>query len=337
MQSEVNKESVSALFRKFSTMRIMVIGDVMVDAYLWGKVDRISPEAPVPVVTCTKKETRLGGAANVALNLLSLGAEPVMCSVTGSDETGKLLRKLMEQEGMGEGLMLTDPGRVTTTKTRIISGSQQLLRVDDENTAPLDPVIEKTFIEKITGYLEKTKVDAIIFQDYDKGAITPALIHAVTGLAGRRNIPTLVDPKRRNFASYRSVSLFKPNFKEFAEGMKMEIRRNDTALLAEAGRQYLAASDNRLLLLTLSDLGVFITDGQKYASIPAHKRDIADVSGAGDTVISIAALCLAAGCDPAQTAALANLAGGLVCEKVGVVPVEREIFLKEASGIETSW
>ena len=318
-------------------MHIMVIGDVMVDSYLWGKVERISPEAPVPVVTCTKRENRMGGAANVALNLSSLGAKVVMCAVTGSDEKALLLRQLMEQEGMPDGLLLSDTGRVTTTKTRVISGSQQLIRVDEEDVHFLDATMENVFIEKIITYLDRAKVDAIIFQDYDKGVITPRLIGEVVKKANQLHISTLVDPKRRNFAHYRSVSLFKPNFKEFLEGQKLEISRNSLAEIAEAGKSYLAKSGNKLLLLTLSDEGIFVTDGTKQSVIPAHKRDIADVSGAGDTVISVAALCLAAGCDPALTAALANLAGGLVCEKLGVVPIDREIFLQESYGIETSW
>ncbi len=333
----MDKNAVSDLFRKFESLTIVVIGDVMIDSYLWGKVDRISPEAPVPVVSSTRKENRLGGAANVALNLKSLGAKAVMCSVIGSDGNSSLFRNLMKDENLADNLIVEDRERITTIKTRIISGSQQLLRVDEENVQYLSKDTEKLFAEKLMAYLSHNKVDAILFQDYDKGVITPTLIEQITETANVKGIPTLVDPKRRNFEAYRHVSLFKPNFKEFLEGLKTDFDRHNMNQLHAASRAYLEQSQNRFLLLTLSDLGIFITDGQKHRLIPAHKRDITDVSGAGDTVISVAALCMASHCNPAETAAMANLAGGLVCEKIGVVPVERERLMQEALYIDLIW
>jgi rfaE bifunctional protein kinase chain/domain len=330
----VNKKIVTDLFDKFESLNIMIIGDVMVDSYLWGKVERISPEAPVPVVSCHKKENRLGGAANVALNLKSLGAKPFLCSAIGSDSAGDNFQELMLKDQLSSALIITDKGRKTTSKTRVISGSQQLLRVDEESNHYLESSVEIELIAKISHSLENDKIHAVIFQDYDKGVITPFLIENVVKKAKDLGIPTLVDPKKRNFGNYHGVSLFKPNFKEFAEGLKTDLHSEDISALFSFAGEFLKKTSTDLLLLTLSDKGVFISDTEKFCHIPAHIRDIADVSGAGDTVISVAALCLASGCNPAEVAALSNLAGGLVCEKVGVVPIEKKHFLEECLGLE---
>jgi len=330
----VDKKLVTELFNKFQSLNILVIGDVMVDSYLWGKVERISPEAPVPVVSCNKKESRLGGAANVALNLKSLGAKAILCAAIGDDSTGETFLELMQNDKLESTCIIKDKGRKTTSKTRVISGSQQLLRVDDESNHKLEETIEKELTAKIFHSLEKDQINAIIFQDYDKGIITPSLIENVVRKAQDLHIPTLVDPKKRNFEHYKGVSLFKPNFKEFAEGLKIELKTGDINSISTAGNKFLENTSNSLLLLTLSDKGVFISNGKRYSHIPAHVRDITDVSGAGDTVISLAALCLAAGCNPAEVAALSNLAGGLVCEKVGVVPIEKEHYMKECLSLE---
>lgn len=322
------------LFERFQSLNIMVIGDVMLDAYMWGRVERISPEAPVPVVSCHKKENRLGGAANVALNLKSLGAKPLMCAAIGDDSVGDIILDLMKKDQLAANLIIRDKTRKTTCKTRVISGSQQLLRVDEETCHYLDKAVEKELTEKILNYLDNDHIHAIIFQDYDKGVITPSLIENVVRKAQSLNIPTLVDPKKRNFASYNGVSLFKPNFKEFAEGVKTDLEAGDIKSLLPACNKFLEKTSNHMLLLTLSDKGVFISDGKKYCLLPAHIRDIADVSGAGDTVISIAALCLTTGCNPAEIAAFSNLAGGLVCEKVGVVPIDRQHFMDECISLE---
>jgi D-glycero-beta-D-manno-heptose-7-phosphate kinase len=325
----MDKKNVHDLFNKFQSLNIMVIGDVMLDSYLWGKVERISPEAPVPVVSCHKKENRLGGAANVALNLKSLGAKAIMASAIGDDSIGDIILKLMKKDRLPDKLIIKDKTRKTTSKTRVISGSQQLIRIDEEICDYLDKDVEKEITERIANCLENDNIHAIIFQDYDKGVITPALIRNIVRQAQKLHIPTLVDPKKRNFGSYEGVNLFKPNFKEFAEGLKAELDAKDVRMLMPVSKKFLEKTSNHLLLLTLSDKGVFIADNKKYSHIPAHIRDIADVSGAGDTVISVAALCLAAGCNPSEIAAFANLAGGLVCEKVGVVPIEKQSFMDE--------
>lgn len=327
-------QSVRELFDSFSKMRIMVIGDVMIDSYLWGKVNRISPEAPVPVVACTNRENRLGGAANVALNIRSMGASAVLCSVVGSDAAGKTFMDLLKKEKMETAGILFDKDRKTTLKTRVISQNQQLLRVDDEDIFYLKPYTESALLENIRGILSRLRIDAVIFQDYDKGVITPKIIEESLKIFQPLHIPLLADPKKRNFNLYHDLTIFKPNFREFCEGLKVDLDKQDLEEIARVSGEFLSRSGHRNLLLTLSENGVFICDGKGYHSTPAHVRDIADVSGAGDTVVSVAALCMAAGVSSPFMAKLVNLAGGLVCEKVGVVPVDKEQLLQESMNLD---
>jgi len=325
----MNKEQIQKVFDRFNGFKIIVIGDAMVDAYLWGKVDRISPEAPVPVVACTQQENRLGGAANVALNIQALGASPILCSVVGDDDKGLILRELLHAENLTDEGVFVDSSRPTTVKSRIISDNQHLLRVDWEKTDNLSPEVEVAFINHILALIDKHTVDAIVFEDYDKGAITPELIRRIVEKAKAMNIPTLVDPKKRNFSAYNGVTLFKPNYKELVEGLKLDVKKNDFDGIFDAAKYIHSQMGVELVFITLSELGVFISNGDRYSAIPAHMREIADVSGAGDTVISTASLCLAAGLSPEETATIANIAGGLVCEKVGVVPISKVLLLEE--------
>jgi rfaE bifunctional protein kinase chain/domain len=317
------------IFDKFDDLSVMVIGDVMVDAYLWGKVSRISPEAPVPILAGTQREHRLGGAANVALNLQALGAKPVLCSVIGNDREAEVFRRMLAAGGLTQEGMLADSTRITTTKTRVIAGTQHLLRIDEETTKPLHESLEKAFFAQVERIIDGERIDAIIFEDYDKGVITPSLISWVVALANVRKIPTLVDPKRRNFLEYRHVTLFKPNFQELCEGLNEEVDKASYEAIFAAAQKINRLLDVRYAMVTLSERGVLVSDGEQYAAIPAELRNIADVSGAGDTVISVASLCLAAGMAIPMVAAVANLAGGLVCEKVGVVPVSKKLLLDE--------
>jgi rfaE bifunctional protein kinase chain/domain len=312
----------------------MIIGDVMIDAYLWGKVERISPEAPVPIVTLHKRENRLGGAANVALNIKAMGATPVLCSVIGHDRQGEVFRELLDAEGMETHGLTSSPERITTTKFRVIGNNVQMLRVDEETIHDLDAEETASLLANITTILNQSTVDAIIFQDYNKGILTPDLIGKVIQLAREKGIPTTVDPKKQNFSAYKGVTLFKPNLKELREGLKMEVEADKPAMLEEASAYLQQQQDIELLLLTLSEHGIMIRKKGNNGIpethfIAAHKRNIADVSGAGDTVISLATLCLASGCSIAEIAAISNLAGGLVCEEVGVVPVNAERLLQE--------
>ncbi len=319
------------VFDTFSRLKVMIVGDVMIDSYLWGHTDRISPEAPVPVITCTQNEYRPGGAANVALNIESLGGRPVLCTVIGNDDSGLSFLSMMQAKGISTEGITFDPLRTTTVKTRIISNGQQMLRVDRETDAPLSEEMERRFIERVRRLLKAEHFDAVVFEDYDKGAITPAVITETVAAAGELGIPVLVDPKKRNFNHYRNITLFKPNFKELTEGLELRIGKTDTDALFQAVQTFQKEKDIRNMLVTLSEAGMFLSDADGYRAIPAERRDVADVSGAGDTVIATAALCLAAGLPPYETAVLANLAGGLVCEKVGVVPIDRTSLWLEAS------
>lgn len=322
-------KELASVIDSFSNHQVMIIGDVMIDSYLWGKVERISPEAPVPVVTGTKEENRLGGAANVALNIQSLGATPILCAVIGKDESAKTFYDLLTIQKITNKGIIQDPDRLTTVKTRVISQHQHLLRVDRETDKPLSADMEQKFISHILSILTENSISAIIFEDYDKGSITPNVIKAVVYEANKRNIPTLVDPKKRNFGAYDHVTLFKPNFKELVEGLKIEASKTSAESLHVAAQKLHNDWGISLVMITLSEAGVFISNEKEHKVIPAHIRAISDVSGAGDTVISVASLCLASGMDPFTTAAIANMAGGLVCEKIGVVPIEKE-NLKEA-------
>lgn len=322
------------IFENFRNLRIMVIGDVMVDAYIQGKVERISPEAPVPVVLVEKRTNHLGGAANVALNIKSLGAEPVLCSVIGQDQKGMEFRQLLAEEGISGDAVITSEERITTTKFRVFGNKTQMLRVDEEITGDLSITDQSQLLEKISGFLEKSKIHAIILQDYNKGILTAELISDVIKMAASHHIPVAVDPKKNNFLQYRGVDLFKPNLKELREGLGRDIRIDDRKSL-EDGAAYLHHELGISgVMVTLSEQGVFISRHEPGGKterhyIPAHLRNISDVSGAGDTVISVAALGLASGLGPAELASLANLAGGLVCEEVGVVPVNRDKLLDE--------
>ncbi|MBP8849862.1 MAG: hypothetical protein KBG80_04825 [Breznakibacter sp.] len=325
----MSRIDISQIFSQFNNLNVLIIGDVMIDSYMWGDVTRISPEAPVPILSSTKREHRLGGAANVALNIQSLGANPILCSVIGDDESGKELVKLVSDKGFTTNGLVYDKSRITTIKTRIIAHNQHLLRVDEEIDTPLSPASEKMLLERIDTLLSQTKIDAIIFEDYDKGAITAQIIKHVTEVASASSIPVLVDPKKRNYEAYTNVTLFKPNFKEFKEGMKIDLEKGDQDGLLEAGRKFIAQKGIDTLMVTLSEHGVFVCQKDSYEFIPAEIRTISDVSGAGDTVISVSSLCLACGLSSAKVAKIGNLAGGLVCEKAGVVPIDKQQLLHE--------
>lgn len=325
----MENNKVKQIFEQFDKMRVIVIGDAMVDTYMWGKVERMSPEAPVPIVSVTKRENRLGGAANVSLNIQALGATPYLFSVIGGDEKGKKFRKLLEKRNLSCDGIFIDPQRNTTVKNRIISNGHHIARVDEESTAYIGSEMEITLIASIKKLIEKQQIDVIIFVDYDKGVVTPSLFQTINELALEKGIPTAVDPKKRNFHNYKNVSLFKPNFKEFVDGIGLPILKGDLEALKAAADDFKQKQNLKLIFVTLSELGVFISNGVKEQYYPAVIRYVADVSGAGDTVISVASLAMAAGLHPKVMALMSNLAGGLVCEKLGVVPIDKEQLIKE--------
>lgn len=320
-------------FREIEKMNVLVIGDVMVDSYLWGHVDRISPEAPVPIVSVSRRENRLGGAANVAINVRSLGANPILVSVIGQDEKGGAFIDLLKECGMSDKGIIQSPERVTTTKFRILGNNTQMLRVDEEMDKPLSPALRKQLLERITGLINAHSVSVIIFEDYDKGVIDSHLITEVSRLAAQKKIPISVDPKRLNFNDYHNITLFKPNLKELREGLRMDLAAEPSAI-SPVAEQFRKDKQIDIMLVTLADKGMLICykegSGSICSHIQARKRSISDVSGAGDTVISVASIGLALGLPPMQIAELANIAGGIVCEDIGVVPINRQRLKDEA-------
>lgn len=326
----VKKDRVREIFKSFNNLNVLIIGDVMIDSYLWGKVSRISPEAPVPIVSVNKKERRLGGAANVALNIQALGANPILCSVIGVDFEGQAFMELLKNQKLSQKGILKSRDRITTVKTRVIGNNAQLLRVDEEIESDITPSETQQLITLISYIINHDKIHVILFEDYNKGLINAKLISKVVELAKSKGIPTCVDPKKKNFNSYKGVSLFKPNLKELREGIKMDVSGDNINELQRAVSSYRVKQKIETVLVTLAEKGV-ITNSRKIKNhLSAHIRSIADVSGAGDTVISVAALCRALNCDDTLTAAISNLSGGLVCEQIGVVPVNKEQLLEES-------
>ena len=316
------------IFESFKGLRVLIIGDVMLDSYIWGDVERISPEAPVPIVHVKKKDFRLGGAANVALNVLSLGATPILCALIGNDEDGKKLLQQMEERGMSiEGVIVSND-RPTTVKTRVIASNQHVVRVDEESDREANAHEEIAMMDSIAKLLPHCQV--AIFEDYDKGAINASIIDKTVTLARQHRIPTVVDPKKRNFLAYKNVTLFKPNVKELREGLKAEVDASNQSQVEQATATLREKLQAEGVMVTLSEHGVYIDFENQKVKLSAHQREIADVSGAGDTVVSVAALCTALHLDAQTIASLSNLAGGLVCQHVGVVPVDKNELLREA-------
>jgi len=330
----IKKERVREIFKSFNNLNVLIIGDVMIDSYLWGKVNRISPEAPVPIVAVEKKERRLGGAANVALNIQALGANPILCSVIGVDYDGQNFMDLLKTQKLSQKGILKIRDRITTVKTRIMGNNTQLLRVDEEVEEDISASETQQLLMLISYIINHEKIDVIIFEDYNKGLITPKLISKVVELSKSKGIPTCVDPKKRNFNSYKGVSLFKPNLKELRDGIKMDISGDNVNELQRAVSSFRVKQKMETVLVTLAEKGVVTNSRKVKEHLSAHIRSIADVSGAGDTVISVAAVCRALNCNDILTAAVSNLSGGLVCEQIGVVPVNKEQLLEETLKLE---
>jgi len=332
----LTKQELINTFKAFNNLNVLIIGDVMIDSYLWGDVSRISPEAPVPIVVVNKRENRLGGAANVILNIQSLGANPIICSVIGNDSKGNCFIDLLEQQGITSEAIVKSDQRITTTKYRIVGNNMQMLRVDEEMEHEINEKETKQLIKNIENQVNSKQIDAIIFEDYDKGVISPLLIANVVKIANKYHIPIAVDPKKKNFLHYKGVTLFKPNLKELQEGLKLDHKPQQQKELADISQILHKEFNINIVMATLSEAGVFVSAKKKNTKttysdylIPAHFRKISDVSGAGDTVISVASLCLALKIEPDLLAQISNIAGGLVCEEVGVVPVNKKRLLEE--------
>ena len=317
------------LFEKFSSLKVGVIGDVMLDTYMWGQVDRISPEAPVPIVSLHHKEYRIGGAGNVALNCQSLGAQVSILSVTGDDSEGILLEELLEGSTIDTSYLVKSIDRITTSKTRIISRNQQMMRLDAEITHDLNSKDENAILNKVQSYISTADPDVIIFEDYNKGVLTGTVIHKVIELCRQAGVITAVDPKQKNFFSYQHVDIFKPNLKEVKESLNILFEKADQPQLRYIHDKLHKALHHHISFITLSDQGVYYCQETASSVIPSHIRNIADVSGAGDTVIAVASMVYAATKDVHLMAEVANIAGGLVCEEVGTVAINKEKLLHE--------
>lgn len=317
------------LFQQFQSIKVGVIGDVMMDSYLWGKVERISPEAPVPIIVLDKKEQRIGGAGNVALNIASLGASVSMLSVAGDDDDGKQLKQLLTEKNIKTDFLLSSTKRITTNKTRIISRNQQMMRVDSETTADLGYEDENRLILALQTFIAQEKPNVIILEDYNKGVLTELVIKKTIELCKHNGIITAVDPKRKNFFAYTGVDIFKPNLKEVKDALNILASGTDVSALDAIHEQLKAQLHHQISFITLSEKGVFYKNEEESAILPSHIRNIADVSGAGDTVIATAALVYAATKNANLMAAVSNIAGGLVCEEVGTAAINKELLLKE--------
>lgn len=324
------QNTISEIFESFQNLKVLVIGDVMTDHYIFGHVNRISPEAPIPVVDVYKQENRLGGAANVAQNIKELGAKVFLASVAGDDPDGYTFKEELQQAGISSRYIVLDQERKTTVKNRIISRNQQMLRYDVEQKNPLEENTELLLLDNIIDIIYTETPHVVILQDYNKGVLTPKIIANVIHNARQAKIPVVVDPKYDNFFEYRGCTLIKPNLAEAANALEIDINPLKIDTLIAADSQLRAILQNSISVITLGSKGIFVATEDDHEICPAYQRNIIDVSGAGDTVLALLALGLALELDIFATVELANIAAGLVCEQVGVVPVDKEKLYKEA-------
>lgn len=322
-------EDFKKLFESFSSLKVGVIGDVMLDTYMWGKVERISPEAPVPVVSVYQKEYRIGGAGNVALNCKSLGAEVSILSVTGTDTEGVILEELLENSDIECSYVVKSADRITTNKTRVISRNQQMMRLDTEVVNDLNSKEEVALLQRVRDYIANVDPHIIIFEDYNKGVLTEKIIQDVIAICKEAGVITAVDPKRKNFFSFKQATIFKPNLKEAKEALNLLTDEINQSVLQQIHSELKSILDHKVSFITLSEKGVFYQLDKQAKLISSHIRNVADVSGAGDTVIAVASLVYARTKNAQLMAEIANIAGGLVCEEVGTVAIDKEKLLHE--------
>ncbi len=322
-------DRINNLFKAFTETKVLVIGDVMIDRYLYGHTSRISPEAPVPVVELGHTEDRLGGAANVALNLKAMGATPFLCSVIGEDADGEIFSRTLETRQISQDGIVHSQDRMTTVKSRVMARGQQLIRLDREEQKDLNEEEENNLLGKVRKTLEDQEIHVVLFQDYNKGVLSAQVIRKVLAEAKKRDIPVVVDPKEANFFEYRQATLFKPNLREIATMIETSVNPDKPATLRQASQAIRKQLDHTYTLITLSDKGMYFDAPDSGFLMPAQVRNVADVCGAGDTVVSLAALGIANKMEFKELVELANLAGGLVCERVGVVPIDCEELKRE--------
>ena len=315
----LSKERLTEIKNNFNNFNVAIIGDMMLDGYLWGEVNRISPEAPVPIVEIENEFFRFGGAANVALNIAKLGANAIPFGLLGNDDSANVFKKLISDENMSAEFLFNDSSRPTTTKTRVISSDQQIVRIDKESKKSISADLEQSLFNSLKSNIDN--IDAIILEDYNKGVLSESLITQIIELANNKNKIITVDPKFENFFAFKNVTVFKPNLKETEDSFGIKIRTNDD--IEKIGFKLLENISSKYLLLTLGAKGMAIFEkGLPMQIIPTKARKVLDVSGAGDTVISTLTIALLAGASILEATYLANFAGGLVCEEAGVVPIE---------------
>ena len=317
------------LFNDISLMKVAVVGDVMLDTYWWGNVERISPEAPVPVVAVNKKEKRIGGAGNVALNISALRAKTAMLTIVGDDEDGAQLTQLLNDNNIDTGFILKSKKRITTNKIRIISRNQQMMRLDAEHTDDIDAEDEESLQQQIKRYINAEKPAIVVLEDYNKGILTKNIIEKTIVLCKEKNIVVTVDPKQKNFFSYKNATLFKPNLHEVFTSFNIIPEAVNEKMLSDIHSKLKETLSHDISLITLSDKGIFYQQNDNKKMIASHMRNIADVSGAGDTVIAVASLVYAISKNIHLAAAIANIAGGIVCEEVGTVAINKEKLVRE--------
>jgi D-glycero-beta-D-manno-heptose-7-phosphate kinase len=325
----MTKKELQQIFMSYTSKNIAVIGDVMLDKYVFGKVERISPEAPVPVIDVQENSIRLGGAANVATNIRSLGGKALLFGIVGNDADAEELKYAMKQEHLAPDYLIVEEKRPTTAKTRVIAQSHHIVRIDSETRRPISAETEERLLSKLKSYIHA--LHAIVFEDYNKGVLTRPLIKKVSALAAKHHVPVTVDPKKDNFFEYKHTTVFKPNLKEISDALgKKFSNTDDDALKACEMLQKKIKAKN--IVLTRSEKGMTIFNGKSATHIPTAAIEVADVSGAGDTVIAALTLSIASGLDCVQSARIANLAAGVVCAEVGAIAVDKKKLFEACLG-----
>ncbi len=319
----ITQHRVDELLTNARNKRIAVIGDVMIDRYIWGNVNRISPEAPVPIVEVESESSRLGGAANVANNIVSLGSSALLIGIVGDDFSGKEFRSILESQNAASAGIITDHSRPTTVKTRVIAHHQHVVRIDNEEKKDIGVDIQQKILSALENNIDS--IDGIIIEDYNKGVVIKDLIRSIIDLANKKKKIIAIDPKFNNFFEYKNVTVFKPNKKETEEALGKKLT-NDADVLA-AGKVLLEKLQAENILMTRSEKGMSLFEKNgNVTHIPTNARNVADVSGAGDTVIATLTTMLAAGASIGEASLLANYAGGIVCGEVGIITIDPAIL-----------
>lgn len=328
MTEAVSKKELRPYLDRFDGHRVLVVGDLMLDHYIWGNVQRISPEAPVPVVNVLRESVLLGGAGNVLHNILTLGGRGLLCGVIGADEAGRWLSEELKSKGVEIGGIVVEEERPTTKKTRIVAHQQQVVRFDHEKKGEISNKTEKKFIQFINDQLDR--IDCMVISDYAKGVITEGLLESILPLALRRGIPVVVDPKVHHFSLYKKVTVVTPNHLEASQASGVDIE--DEATLHQAGKALLKKLGCQAVLITRGEQGMSLFDKSgETTHIPTEARQVFDVTGAGDTVVSTLALAVSAGAPLPAAARLANHAAGVVVGMVGTTAIEKTMLKKALS------